>query len=54
MTVAQIIGSASTSAIRAPVWEVTEHRYGLITTDSAKTIYRRDAQLILVVQNLER
>lgn len=52
MSVADLIGSAPTSSIRKPTWEVTEHRYGALR--QSETIYRREAQLVLVVQILER
>lgn len=54
MSVADLIGSAPTGAIRKPAWEVTEHRFGALTRNVENTIYRRDAQLVLVVQILER
>lgn len=44
--------SGVTNAIGHPVWEVTEHQFGLLTTND--TIYRLDARLVLVVQLLER
>lgn len=52
MTVEDLIGSAPTTARRKPAWEVTEHRYGALRQN--ETIYRRDAQLVLAVQILER
>lgn len=54
MSVADLIGSAPTSALRKPVWEVTQHRYGVTRQLTGQTIYRRDAQLVLTVQTLER
>lgn len=54
MTVEDLIGSAPTSARRKPAWEVVEHRYGALTRNAENTIYRRDAQLVLAVQILER
>ena len=53
MTDAQITGGI-TSAIRKPVLEITEHRYGVLRVAQEGTIYRRDAQLIIVVQILEK
>src|SRR5262245_4304712 len=51
MSVSDLQGALS-SAIRKAAWEVTEHRYGAIRV--ADTIYRRDAQLVLAVEILER
>lgn len=51
MTPTQLTGGI-TNAVSGVAWEVTEHRYGVITTD--RTIYRRDAQLVLVIQDFER
>lgn len=42
-----------TSRIGPPAWEVVEHRYGVLRTNE-NTIYRKDAQLVLAVQILER
>lgn len=42
-----------TSTVGPPVWEVVEHRYGLLRANE-RTIYRWDAQLVLVIQLLER
>ena len=51
MSVTDLTGGLS-SAISKPTWEVTEHRYGVLRSND--TLYRRDAQLILVVQDFER
>lgn len=42
-----------TSAIGPPSWEVLEHRYGPFRAND-QTIYRKDAQLVMAVQILER
>lgn len=42
-----------TSSVGPPVWEVTEHRYGLLRAED-RGIYRWDAQLVIVFQLLER
>ena len=52
MTVSDLTGGA-TNAERKPAWEVTEHRYGFLRANE-NTIYRKDAQLVLVVELLER
>lgn len=52
MTDADITGGV-TSAIGKAVWEVTEHRYGILRANE-NTIYRKDAQLVLAVQIIER
>lgn len=50
-TADEIAGGATDTAGRA-AWEITEHRFGPLA--SFNTIYRRDAQLVVVVQHLER
>jgi hypothetical protein len=52
MTNADLTGGVTT-AIRKAAWEVTDHRYGLLRAGE-NTIYRKDAQLTLIVQILER
>lgn len=52
MTVADLTDGV-TSSVGPPVWEVVEHRYGLLRANE-RTIYRWDAQIVLVVQLLER
>jgi hypothetical protein len=52
MTVTDLLGADTTSLVSEPVWEVTEHQYGILRAND--TIYRMDARLILVVQLLER
>lgn len=47
------LATAVTSSKARPAWEVTEHRYGAIFEDE-NTIYRKSAQLLFVVQILER
>jgi len=51
MAVSDLTGGV-TSAIGHPVWEVTEHQYGVLRQED--TIYRKDARLVLIVQLLER
>ena len=51
---ANMLGSAPTSAVRKPVWEVTQHRYSVTFNVPGTTIYRRNAQLVLKIQMLER
>ena len=51
MTVADLITAVS-STVSEPIWEVTEHQFGLLREQD--TIYRIDARIILVVQMLER
>lgn len=46
--------SGVTSSIGHPIWEVTDHQFGVLAADTTNTIYRLDARLILVVQLLER
>jgi hypothetical protein len=41
-----------TSSVGKAVWEVTEHTYGPLR--GKDTIYRRDAQLVLKIQIMER
>lgn len=42
-----------TSAVGAPVWEVTKHQYsGIFLND--QNLYRRDAQLTVKIQFMER
>ena len=53
------LASAVTSARAKPVWEVTQHRFSVLrgnagVGDNLPTIFRRDAQLLFVVQILER
>ena len=52
MTVTDLLGAATTSAVSEPIWEVTEHQLG--TLRQGDTIYRMDARIILIIQNLER
>lgn len=52
MSVMDLTGGVS-STTGPPAWEVTEHRYGILRS-SENTIYRRDAQLVLTIQILER
>lgn len=47
------IAGAVTDIHARPAWEVTEHQYGPLFADE-RTIYRKNAQLTLVVQLLER
>lgn len=51
MTVADLTGGV-TSAVGEPVWEVTEHQFGILR--QGDTIYRKAARIVLVVQLLER
>ena len=51
MTVADLITAVS-STVSEPIWEVTEHQFGVLREQD--TIYRIDARIILVVQMLER
>jgi len=41
-----------TSTIGKPVWEVTEHQFGILR--ERDTIYRLDARVVFVIQLLER
>lgn len=52
MTVADLLGGNTTNLVSEPVWEVTEHQYGVLR--QGDTIYRMDSRIILVVQTLER
>ena len=51
-TVADLIGGATTSYVSEPVWEVTEHQFGILRQND--TIYRMDARIIMTVQTFER
>lgn len=51
MTVADLI-TATTAYVSEPIWEVTEHQFGLLR--QGDTIYRKDARVVLIVQLLER
>lgn len=51
MTATDLITSV-TSAVAKPVWEVTEHQFGILR--QGDTIYRKAARVVLVVQMLER
>lgn len=53
MSVIDLTGGVD-SATGKPAWEVVEHRYGSLEQNADRTIYRRDAQLVMVVQILER
>lgn len=52
MTVADLLGGVTTSTVTEPVWEVTEHQFGILRQND--TIYRIDSRIILAVQLLER
>ena len=52
MTVADLLGGVTTSTMTEPVWEVTEHQFGILRQND--TIYRMDSRIILAVQLLER
>ena len=52
MTVADLLGGVTTSTVNEPVWEVTEHQFGILRQND--TIYRMDSRIILAVQMLER
>lgn len=52
MSFEDLAGSGPTTKLRRASWEVTEHRYGVLLVND--TIYRRNAQLVLVVQIFER
>lgn len=52
MTVADLLGEATTAYVSEPVWEVTEHQYGLLR--QGDTIFRKDSRIVLVVQTFER
>jgi hypothetical protein len=52
MTVADLLGGVTTSTVTEPVWEVTEHQFGILRQND--TIYRMDSRIILAVQLLER
>jgi hypothetical protein len=52
MTVADLLGGVTTSTVTEPVWEVTEHQFGILRQND--TIYRLDSRIILAVQMLER
>ena len=45
-------GGVTTSTVTEPVWEVTEHQFGILRQND--TIYRMDSRIILAVQLLER
>lgn len=51
MTVADLI-TATSATVSEPIWEVTEHQFGLLR--QGDTIYRKDARIVLIVQLLER
>jgi hypothetical protein len=51
MTVADLI-TATSSTVSEPIWEVTEHQFGVLR--ERDTIYRIDARIILIIQMLER
>jgi hypothetical protein len=52
MTVTDLLGGVTTSTVTEPVWEVTEHQFGILRQND--TIYRLDSRIILAVQMLER
>lgn len=52
MTQTSLTGGVTTTQAGA-AWEVTQHRYGVLR-ETENTIYRKDAQLVLVVQLIER
>lgn len=52
MAVLDILGGNTSSVVSEPVWEVTEHQFGVLR--QGDTIYRMDSRVILVVQLLER
>jgi hypothetical protein len=52
MTVADLLDGVTTSTVTEPVWEVTEHQFGILRQND--TIYRLDSRIILAVQMLER
>lgn len=52
MAVSDILGGNTSSVVSEPVWEVTEHQFGVLR--QGDTIYRMDSRVILVVQLLER
>lgn len=52
MAVADLLGGATTAYVSEPVWEVTEHQFGILR--QSDTIYRSDARIILVIQTMER
>lgn len=52
MTVVDLLGGVTTSTVTEPVWEVTEHQFGILRQND--TIYRLDSRIILAVQMLER
>lgn len=54
MSVPDLIGSQPTSAVRKPAWEVLGHNFSAIRANADNTIYRRDAQVVFVVEILER
>jgi hypothetical protein len=51
MAAADLI-TATSSTVSEPIWEVTEHQFGLLR--QGDTIYRKDARIVLIVQLLER
>ena len=52
MTVADLLGANTTALVSEPIWEVTEHQYGVLR--QGDTMYRLDGRIVLVVQMLER
>lgn len=52
MTVADLLGGVTTSYVSEPVWEVTDHQFGVLR--QGDTIYRKDSRVVLVIQTLER
>ena len=58
MSIVDLTGGLNSAKAR-PVWEVTQHRYSKLRGNAGSgeqmpTIFRRDAQLLLTVQILER
>jgi len=51
MAISDLIGATS-NTVTEPVWEVTEHQFGILRQND--TIYRTDSRIILNVQLLER
>ena len=52
-SVADLVTSLS-AAKRKPAWEVTRHTYGPLRGNDAGSTFRRDSQILFVVQTLER
>jgi len=52
MTVADILGGNTTNVVSEPIWEVTEHQFGVLR--QGDTIFRMDSRIVLVVQTFER